>query len=236
MARLLPILTYHKISPVDPKSIYPGTYVPPALFRKHLSFLARRGYVSNSVEGALSNGIKDRAIVLTFDDGFADFSANAAPLLESFGMTGQVFLVADRLGKTNDWDTQIGDVVADLMTVPQILEMASRGHTFGSHTMTHADLNAIGGEIQSKEITDSKVNLESSLGFPVRTFCYPYGRFSGETRGLVADAGYEFAVSTKKGINSEQDDRLMLKRIAIRNDTILPVFIYKLFRAERFGK
>jgi peptidoglycan/xylan/chitin deacetylase (PgdA/CDA1 family) len=39
-----------------------------------------------------------RAIVLAFDDGFANFYTEVFPLLRQFGMTATVFLVTDFVG------------------------------------------------------------------------------------------------------------------------------------------
>ena len=197
--------------------------------------LARRGYKTYSVEDALDKGIPPSSICLTFDDGFVDYYF-AAQTLEQFGMRGQVFLVSEKLGGYNDWDTAIGDISAPLLGGHHVLALRDKGHWFGSHTATHADLSAVPIKDQTLEIDNSRVTLSRLLGTPVRTFCYPYGRFGVMTREIVEQSGYDFALSTQKGINDVSTDRLMLKRIAIRNDTILPVFIYKLYRAVRFGR
>ena len=39
---LTPILTYHKIAPRPRETIFPGTYVAPAEFARHVAYLTRR--------------------------------------------------------------------------------------------------------------------------------------------------------------------------------------------------
>ena len=236
MAVRVPILTYHKIAPVDPKTIYPGTFVPPAMFEAHINFLASRGYQSIRLNSLFSPKTPKKPIVLTFDDGFQDFEDTAFPVLEKFRMNGTVFLVSDFVGKTNAWDENIGDVSRPLMSKKSILNLQRAGVEFGSHTKTHVRLTTHDALTQDNEIGKSKSELEDLLGFPIETFCYPYGSYNEVSLRSVKVAGYKFAVTCNKGINDGTESPFELKRIAIRNDTPLPIFVYKLWRAFRFGK
>ncbi len=238
MPRKVSVLTYHKIAPVDPKTTYPGTFVPPTLFRKQLSFLAKRGYAVENLEQAFLSGSTSvrKTVCLTFDDGFEDFYNSAFSELSAHGFPSTVFLVSERIGQTNDWDTKVGDASAPLMSAQQILELAQKGVEFGSHTATHAKLGELDESAQREEIFRSKKQIEDLLGKPCRTFCYPYGSHNQATPGLVKQAGYDLGISTLKGLNTAATDPYLIRRIAIRNDTVMPVFIYKLFRAEKYGK
>src|SRR5712692_9020835 len=48
--------------------------------------------------------LAERAVVLTFDDGFDNFARVAFPELQARGWTATVFLPAGKVGGTNDWD------------------------------------------------------------------------------------------------------------------------------------
>lgn len=235
MSSLIPILTYHKIAPVPSQSIYPGTFVPPRVFNQHLAYLAKNGFDAVTLSDAF-RGKGEKPVVLTFDDGFLDFHQVAAPELERRKMLGTVFLVSDHLGGDNAWDTRIGDVAAPLMTREQILELAAKGFEFGSHTLTHCHLDHLTEDEQRRELVESKANLEHELGLPMDTFCYPYGGYNETTLKLVAEAGYKLATTCDKGHNTLETPPFKLNRIAIRNDTSLPIFIYKLWRWYRRGR
>ncbi len=236
MATQVPILTYHKISPVNANSIYPGTFVPPKLFESQVRHLARRGFQSTLLQSLFSSAMPSKPIVLTFDDGFQDFEDAAWPILKKFGMTGTVFLVSEFLGLKNQWDIAVGDVAYPLMSPNSIRKLHGEGVEFGSHTRTHARLSNLDTPSQEDEIIFSKQDLEERLGFPIDTFCYPYGSYNESSVTAVREAGYRFATSCNKGLNDGTEDPLLLKRIAIRNDTSLPVFIYKMWRAFRLGR
>lgn len=227
---------YHKIAEVIPGSIYPGLSVPPRLFERQMRHLAKRGFKTIRLEKIEEAFYREKQISITFDDGYQDFADAAVPVLKAFQFTGTVFLVSDLLGKQNQWDIDLGEKPADLMNEETIRSLASRGFEFGAHSRTHVHLDQVTDEIQRTEIIECRKILQSKFGLPFETFCYPYGGFNPTSRELAQEAGYSCAVSTRKGLNTAETDRFALNRIAIRNDTLMPIFVYKLWRAFRLGK
>jgi len=234
----VPILTYHKIAPITKGTIYPGTFVPPNLFEKHLRLLNRRGFSSVRVPDLFSEQMPSQPILLTFDDGFQDFADNGWPLLQKHGFGGLVFLVLNHLGGQNDWDIAVGDKPAPLMSLETIQELAKQGTQFGSHTLTHPRLANLDEEDQHREIFGSRTIPASDFQLPTSdlSICYPYGSYNETTLSLCREAGYKYGFSTDKGLNDSTTDPMRLKRIAIRHDTSVPALIYKLWRGFRYDR
>ncbi len=94
------IIGWHGVSMEDEHLRFGSLFISPETFRKRLEFI-RKTYTVISLEEAIrqhGNGrIKPRQIVLTFDDGYYNFYAVAAPILEEFGMTATVYLVSENL-------------------------------------------------------------------------------------------------------------------------------------------
>jgi peptidoglycan/xylan/chitin deacetylase (PgdA/CDA1 family) len=92
---------------------------------------------------------------------------------------------------------------AQLVTWEQLRAMRASGHGIGSHTFSHRVLATLPPEQQEREIKSSRAELESRVGFPVRSFAYPVGgpqhinRISVE---LARQAGYEQAFTFNTGI------------------------------------
>jgi peptidoglycan/xylan/chitin deacetylase (PgdA/CDA1 family) len=212
----------------------PGHYVSPKRFATQLRLLRRFGYSPIDLREVQTTR-ESKPIVITFDDGYENFYSNAFPELVRYDVPSTVFLVSNLLGKTNEWDSRNGDVTEDLMTVRQIKDAQQKGVHFGSHTLDHADLNAVEPGEAMRQIAESKLNLERSLGREVTTFCYPYGRKSEAVARMVEEAGYQLACSTERGLNTPSTPKFLLRRTNIRNDTLIPVFIYKLLREARRG-
>jgi peptidoglycan/xylan/chitin deacetylase (PgdA/CDA1 family) len=227
----VPILTYHKIAPITKGTIYPGTFVPPNLFEKHLRLLNRRGFASVSTSNLFDSGLEN-PILLTFDDGFQDFADNAWPLLQKHGFGALVFLVLNHIGGQNDWDIAVGDKPAPLMNLETIQELAKQGTQFGSHTFSHPRLANLDEEEQRREIfafPELSVNQ-------LPTTCYPYGSYNETTLNIVRSSAIKYGFSTDKGLNDVTTDPVRLKRIAIRHDTSVPALIYKLWRGFRYDR
>jgi peptidoglycan/xylan/chitin deacetylase (PgdA/CDA1 family) len=122
------------------------------------------------------------------------------------------------------------------MDVPQILEARKSGTEFGSHTLDHADLQAVPPDEAWRQIDGSKKRLEEALEFNIDAFCYPYGRKSPDICEMVQRAGYRVACSTEKGLNTEDTNLFALRRINIRKDTSVPIFAMKLLRGPNHGR
>lgn len=88
--------------------------------------------------------------------------------------------------------------------------------SFGSHTLTHAVLDQLPAEAAAREITESRLALETLLNSQVRHFAYPKGVFSAEHPGMVRLAGYETAVTVVPGWNDPKTlDNYALRRIVL---------------------
>jgi peptidoglycan/xylan/chitin deacetylase (PgdA/CDA1 family) len=103
------------------------------------------------------------------------------------------------------------------MTWKQISAMGEDMH-FGSHTCSHDNILTMEQTRKVYEINESKKIIEEKTKRNVDVFSYPCGNIDDHVRTLVKDAGYEFAVTTEKGVN-DLTDRYALKRINIWEET-----------------
>src|SRR4026208_1364725 len=79
----------------------------------------------------LRRPLPGRCVLVTFDDGCADFLERAQPLLAQYGFTATLFVVTDRVGATNSWDAAYGDVV-ELLDWDALRELTAAGVASGS--------------------------------------------------------------------------------------------------------
>jgi peptidoglycan/xylan/chitin deacetylase (PgdA/CDA1 family) len=206
------ILTYHSIShgrsPLK---------IAPSLFAEQMEWLkahARVVPLSEIVEALhLGVGLPEHTVVLTFDDGFADFHTHAAPLLRRHEFPATVFLPTEWCGRTNAWPGQPAWVEEQpLLSWEQVHDLADEYLQFGAHGVSHADLTQLTPEACEHEITESKSALEDCTGFLARFFCYPYGRWNSGVREMVA-RHYQGACSTLAGSVDPQADVFVLPRV-----------------------
>ena len=210
-----PVLTYHKVGPRPRGARLKGLYLSPALFARQLGELRAAGYRSGALEKTAGPREAGR-MVLTFDDGFVNVLEHALAPLRETGFSAMQFLVADLLGKTNEWEAAAGERTEPLMDVAQVREWLAAGHEIGSHTRTHPFLTQVSRDAAREEISASKKKLEDLFGRAIEHFCYPYGAWNPAVRDLVIEAGYRTACTTNNGVNTAADSAFELKRITAR--------------------
>jgi len=215
----MPILMYHKLGPRPRGTRIKGLYVGDALFRKQLRELKRAHFVTPLYDDALNPTPNTSRIILTFDDGFENVFARGMEPLHQHGFRAIQFLVADRLGKTNDWETRDGEAEERLMDAEQVKEWLAVGNEIGSHTLTHPHLTQLPTGRAREEIQASRKRLEDEFQLPIQHFCYPFGDFNESIADLVREAGYVSACSTHTGMNTSATDPYRLERIMSRHAT-----------------
>jgi peptidoglycan/xylan/chitin deacetylase (PgdA/CDA1 family) len=234
------ILCYHRVYDVpvkDPLMNYIS--VPRETFTRQMSFLASNGYNILTLEQLpeqLKNRELKRAIVITFDDGYRDNYLNALPVLKKNNIKANIFISTDYISSDGlfPWLKITGEIKAYALkseewlplTRDQILDMRN-DFVIGSHAQSHTELNNLGQEKVTAELTGSRDKLERLLGKPVKYFCYPFGEPDKKVREAVGKAGYEIAVTSRWGSNGVKSDLLCLKRITIEGTDSIGRFIRK---------
>ncbi len=210
-----PILTYHKLGPRPGRVRLKGLYLGTRLFTRQLHELKQAGYTSGALKhcAGLRNPGK---IVITFDDGCLNVLSHGLAPLADTGFRAVQFIVADLLGKTNEWDLAVGEAQEQLMDPAQVREWLAAGHDLGSHTMSHPWLTRLSPQQAKAEIRDSKHKLEDLFSRPIQHFCYPYGDWNEGVRDLVIEAGYKTACTTEAGVNTLDTSPFSLKRFTAR--------------------
>ena len=130
--RGVPVLSYHKIAPPPPGTSDPFLYLSPSRFDGQLAALRHYGYTSVPLTEVLTAGSSPaRKAIITFDDGCGNVLAHGLAPLARHQFHAIQFLVADCLGRTNEWDVAKGDVPERLMDAAQVREWLAAGHEIG---------------------------------------------------------------------------------------------------------
>jgi peptidoglycan/xylan/chitin deacetylase (PgdA/CDA1 family) len=106
-----------------------------------------------------------------------------------------------------------------MMDWDNVRTLRRKGHTIGSHTVTHPNLAWITEAEADSELRESKRVLESQIGEPVLHLAYPNPilepNWTSATSELAARAGYRTAVTSESGSVSARDEPLRLRRVAV---------------------
>ena len=219
----IPVLMYHKIPDEAPATEH-RIFVTKENFAKHLAFFQSQQLTPITFQDYqdFASGRRPlaefpkRPIILTFDDGYVDNYTNLLPLMRQYGYRGVLYLLGDFELRHNAWDLAANPAEprAELMSEAQKRAFVEAGWEIGAHTQTHPRLAALpAAAAAAAEIAASKAELERRLGIEIQSFAYPYGDLSPETKRLVAEAGFRYAVATDSGGLHLEDDRLQIFRV-----------------------
>ncbi len=218
-ARAIPILMYHSISQsANPR--FMDLCVPPAMFTAQVDYLYQHGYTFLNVTQliqALSGNLPlpERPVVLTFDDGFADFYEHALPTLFRYNLTATLYISTGFLGRTSLWLQHERETDRPMLTWQQLGEINDCGIECGAHTHSHPKLDTLPPAVARSEITRSKDLLEQHLGQKIESFAYPFGYYTAYTRWLVKEAGFTSACTVNLAMSSEAADHFALERLMV---------------------
>jgi peptidoglycan/xylan/chitin deacetylase (PgdA/CDA1 family) len=213
-------LLYHAISDDPPGWIAEYT-VSPATFAAHLDVVAASGRVpltvSQYVDGRREGTLPERPVLITVDDGFADFASNAQPILAERNLPSTLYVTTGALA-----DRRADSVLppAAMLRSTDLAELETAGVEIGAHSRTHRQLDLLPRHAVAEEVSSSRDLLADVLGHRIRSFAYPYGYWRAQVRRLVTEAGLDSACgATGQAFSSARDHPLALSRLLIRADT-----------------
>jgi peptidoglycan/xylan/chitin deacetylase (PgdA/CDA1 family) len=169
------ILIYHRVTDLeaDPELLT----VSPDNFRRQMEFLKQQFRIVRFDEDW--SGLKERAVAITFDDGYADNVLEALPILEEVGVPATFFISTGRIGTNNEfwWHQLEGILLRDVEYPPHFkLNDSCYGREWDTNTLQqrkklYAALNELMQKISTdrQEVWLNQLRNWSGLGKADRT-------------------------------------------------------------------
>jgi len=221
------VLTYHRIGDVtdDPHRLA----VSAEHFAQQMSVVASEHptMTAGQLAAHMKRGdtLPQRTVVITFDDGYAETHATAAPILAGVGIRATSFVCSDAIGMPGEyaWDAKSSPADSDaarpdrrVLTADEVAtHHAGETFEFGAHTRTHPRLSQLDEAEQRDQIAGDAETLRTLLGKRPRTLAYPHGGGAdlNETSvALAQEAGFDAAFTTRPGIVVPWADRFTVPR------------------------
>lgn len=207
------VLLYHHVATDTPAS----TSISPDDFRSHLEYLRDNGFNVVGLDimvDALRSGVDlpDRAVAITFDDGYLSIYEEAFPMLQSFGFPFTLFL------STGPIDRQS----RNYMNWRQITEMAQAGVVVANHMVEHPHmLDRMEDESEDmrigrlrEELLQAEQTIQEHTGRSHRYLAYPYGEFDPAIKNMLQELDF-IGFAQNSGAIGPSSDFLALPRFPL---------------------
>ena len=242
------VLSYHEIA--DKSETLDSTYaVTPSNFEGQIHWLIDNGYHFVGIEDILKyrkarKPLPEKAVLITFDDGYQSVYTNAFPVLKKYKIPSVIALVGNwmRAKDKVDFDGHMIDR-NKFLSQSQIKEMVGSGLVeIASHSCCmHKGI--IGNPQGSKQpalttrqwladkrgyeddksyqqriyndLLENNVFLERYTGQKPRVMVWPYGRYNIETRRIAERLGMPIGLTLDDGSNTRLTPLWGLRRILV---------------------
>lgn len=248
------ILSYHEIS--EKSETLDSSYaVTPANFEAQVQWFIQNGYHFINVDAVLKyrkNGkpLPDKAVLMTFDDGYASVYSNAFPIIKKYNVPIVIALVGSWLEAKEKADFN-GQMIAreKFLSQPQLKEMVRSGLVeIASHT--HSLHKGIIGNPQGNtqpavrtrqwlvdgqkyedeasyqkrvynDLLRNNTFLAKYTGQKPRIIVWPYGHYNIEVRKIAEKLGMPIGLTLDDGSNTRTTPLWGLRRILVEQKMTL---------------
>jgi peptidoglycan/xylan/chitin deacetylase (PgdA/CDA1 family) len=170
--------------------------------------------------------LPDRAVLLTFDDGYQSMRQTVLPWLHRYGYPAAVFVPTGFIGASNSFDHGV-EPEEPICDWDDLRELERGGVSVQSHGVSHRWFSLLDKTQQKDELNRSKAVLEAGLGKRVELFAFPYsdgGMDSDSVETALKEAGYRAAFFCGGDPNTNRlpiVEPYRLSRLAMYPDTDL---------------
>jgi peptidoglycan/xylan/chitin deacetylase (PgdA/CDA1 family) len=179
---VVPILMYHYVEPwpADADEIRKNLTVRPEDFAAQMGYLHDQGYVTVSLYDlvyalTLGRPLPEKAVIVTFDDGYRTLPQYAAPVMERYGYRGTVFVITEFMD--NGYPAYL--------TWPEAERLYAQGWKIEPHSKSHEELAGRDRAFQLYQMLGSIQTVAAHIGVQPRFFCYPSGKYDDLTVQLA---------------------------------------------------
>ena len=231
----VPVLMYHAISDAPARATRTLS-VSPQAFAEQLQFLADGGFtpLTTAGLGALwraGRPVPERAVLITFDDGYEGVHRHALPLLTEHGFAASLFVSSGWLPGPH----HAGGELDTMLSWDQVRELAAAGVEIGGHSHTHPQLDQLPDRELKFEIGRCRDLLAQETGEEPVSFAYPFGYSSRRVREAVRNGGFQQSLAVNNALAGTWQSPYALTRLTVRRGTGIEEFA-RLVEGRELGR
>lgn len=217
----VPILLYHDLSD-DTSDEYTVTA---AQFAAQMEWLYSNGYQAISLSGLGDRLIPEKAVVITFDDGYASFMDFAFPLFRGYGFKATINIIGEYIGSyipdgrkrpMLSWDEY------RYLTASGIVNLGC--HTYNLHVFRHRGAAGVSEGTLRQDLDLFQKTMKREIGKPTEIIAWPYGFYTDSAKAVAAQTGIRYMLTSQRGFLDPAGSFTAIPRINIGGDTTFRTF------------
>jgi len=244
------VLAYHDVRDRVEEDFDADQYaISTANLIDHFTWLRQNGFTVVSIDDILAaqrgeRPLPERAVVLSFDDGFASVATHVLPLLELFDYPAVISIVTDWI-ESDPGVVQAGRELTreDFLSWDQVralgehplIELASHSHDLhhgisgnpqGNEQPAGVTTAFADGSYESpdayrerirRDLAQSVGALEAATGRRPRVMTWPYGAFNAITLEVAHELGMQISLTLTDGVGTLDDLRVVPRHLIEAN-------------------
>lgn len=205
----IPVLLYHDIS----NEIKDNYTVTPGHFAAQMEWLFQNGYRAISFRDTETLPSLDKAIIITFDDGYASFIAYAFQIFQSYGFKATINIIGEHVNMV------LQDAAArPMLSWDEYRYLASSGlislgcHTDRLHNFRHRGVTGVSEETLLQDLKEFQERLIRELGTAPDIIAWPYGLYNEKSISIARRAGFRYILTSNEGLYKTPDESARIPR------------------------
>ncbi len=221
----IPVLMYHDVSydVVDEYSL------PPRIFASQMEWLYQNGYRAISFSDLEKDKLPERAVIITFDDGYASFIPYAFPFLEMYGFKATINIIGQYTGAYLSEKFYRTTISWDEYRYLASTGLVSLGcHMDRLHNLEHRGALGASSDRLLEDLSRFQTEITKQIGKPSDIIAWPYGLYDGNSIAIAQKAGFRYMLTSNPGIYQRSGNTMEIPRIHIMSTDKLLQFRAKI--------
>jgi len=224
-AATVPVLLYHDISNAtgDPLALSPSR------FASQMEWLYETGYraVSFADLFGLSSDEASRAVILTFDDGYASFLDYAYPLLAYYRFKATINIIGKHMGGyVSGNDPRVSWDECRYLAGTGLVEIGC--HTFDLHKWYGRQPRSRAVTAMNEKLAEDLAHFQSfyqhEMGMPAQVLAWPYGMHDNRSIEIAKQKGFRYLLNSESRRFEMGRGYEEIPRLSIEAGAQLPLF------------
>jgi peptidoglycan/xylan/chitin deacetylase (PgdA/CDA1 family) len=191
----IPVLLYHDISDEyrDPYTI------SPSLFAAQMEWLHDNGFRAIPVRDIVRPPGNGKAVVLTFDDGYASYMEYAFPLFREYGFHSTIDVIGSLAGKFLHEGGNRPMLAWDEYRVLLRSGRVDIGcHSYGLHAAARKGALGVSAGTLRQDLRTFRDVLRRETGESTEILAWPYGLYDAQRIAIAREEGFRFLLTSRE--------------------------------------